>query len=81
MRRIVYLLSFVLILGTQVFAQSVPSPKSHFGFNIGDNYKLATFTATEAYLKKIAASSNKVKLTSIGNTEEGRSQYLSLIHI
>lgn len=79
MRRIVYLLSFVLILGTQVFAQSVPSPKSHFGFNIGDNYKLATFTATEAYLKKIAASSNKVKLTSIGNTEEGRSQYMVVV--
>jgi hypothetical protein len=50
MRRIVYLLSFVLLIGAQVFAQSVPNPKSHFGFNIGDNYKLATFTATEACL-------------------------------
>ena len=79
MRRIVYLLSFVLIISTQVFAQSVPSPKSHFGFNIGDNYKLATFTATEAYLKKIAASSNKVKLTNIGTTEEGRNHYMMIV--
>ena len=70
MRRIVSLLSIVLLLSVQLIAQSIPNPKSHFGFNIGDNYKLATFTATEAYLKKIAASSNKVKLTTIGKTEE-----------
>ena len=79
MRRIVSLLSFVLILSSQLIAQAVPSPKSHFGFNIGDNYKLATFTATEAYLKKVAASSNKVKLTTIGKTEEGRNHYMMIV--
>jgi len=50
MRRIVSLIGIVLLLSVQIIAQSVPSPKSHFGFNIGDNYKLATFTASEAYL-------------------------------
>lgn len=79
MRRIVSLLCLVLILSTQLLAQSVPSPKSHFGFNIGDNYKLATFTATEAYLKKIEASSNKVKLNVIGRTEEGRNHYMMIV--
>ena len=79
MRRIVSLLGFVLILSSQLIAQAVPSPKSHFGFNIGDNYKLATFTATEAYLKKVAASSNKVKLTTIGKTEEGRNHYMMIV--
>lgn len=79
MRQIVSLLGFVLLFSTQLIAQSVPSPKSHFGFNIGDNYKLATFTATEAYLKKLAASSNKVKLNTIGTTEEGRNHYMMVV--
>lgn len=79
MRRILLLFSFVVILSSQLIAQAVPSPKSHFGFNIGDNYKLTTFTATEAYLKKIATSSNKVKLTTIGKTEEGRNHYMMIV--
>lgn len=79
MRRILLLFSFVAILSSQLIAQAIPSPKSHFGFNIGDNYKLTTFTATEAYLKKIAASSNKVKLTTIGSTEEGRNHYMMIV--
>ena len=79
MRRIVCLLSIVLLLSVQLIAQSVPSPKSHFGFNIGDNYKLATFTATEAYLKKVEASSNKVKLVTMGKTEEGRNHYMMIV--
>ena len=70
----VVLFSFVL---TQ--AQTIPSPKSHFGFNIGDNYHLATFTQTEAYFKKLAAASNKVKLQVIGKTEEGRNQYMLIV--
>ena len=79
MRRILSLLGIVLLLSVQLIAQSVPSPKSHFGFNIGDNYKLTTFTATEAYLKKVEASSNKVKLVTIGKTEEGRNHYMMVV--
>jgi hypothetical protein len=79
MRRILSLLSIVLLLSVQLIAQSIPSPKSHFGFNIGDNYHLATFTQTEAYFKKLAAASNKVKLQVIGKTEEGRNQYMLIV--
>ena len=57
----------------------MPSPKSHFGFNIGDNYQLANYTQTEAYLQKLAAASNKMKLQSIGTTEEGRTQYMVIV--
>ena len=48
MRKIIILIC--LIVSTQLFvqAQNVPTPKSHFGFSIGDNYHLATFTQTEA---------------------------------
>ena len=60
-------------------AQEVPSPKSHFGFNIGDNYQLANYTQTESYLQKLAAVSKKMKLQSIGTTEEGRTQYMVIV--
>ena len=63
--------------GNHVNAQnSIPTPKEHFGFNIGDNYHLANFTQTEAYFKKLAATSDRIKLVDIGETEEGRRQYM-----
>ena len=61
------------------FGQSIPSPKEHFGFNIGDNYRLANYTQTEAYFKKIAAASDRAKLVDIGKTEEGRTQYMMIV--
>lgn len=72
-----FLLFFLLASFT--FHAQVPSPKSHFGFNIGDSYHLANFTQTEIYLKKMAAKSNRMKLQSIGLTEEGRNQYMVIV--
>jgi len=79
MRKSIILISFFICAHFFVQAQSVPTPKSHFGFSIGDNYHLATFTQTEAYLKKIATTSKKVKLQVIGKTEEGRNQYMVVV--
>jgi hypothetical protein len=55
---------------------AVPTPKEHFGFNIGDDYQLPTYTATEAYFKKITESTDRMKLVDIGESEEGRRQYM-----
>lgn len=79
MRKIILLTGYFMLLHFFVIAQTVPTPKSHFGFSIGDDYHLATFTQTEAYLKKIATSSKKVKLQVIGKTEEGRNQYMVIV--
>jgi hypothetical protein len=79
MRKILFLCLLVALTFANAKAQSIPSPKDHFGFNIGDNYQLATFTQTEAYFKKLAAASNKVKLQVIGKTEEGRNQYMLIV--
>ena len=79
MRKILLLGVLFLLAFATMQAQNIPSPKSHFGFNIGDNYHLATFTQTEAYFKKLAAASNKVKLQVIGKTEEGRNQYMLIV--
>lgn len=69
---------FFLLASLTLHAQ-VPTPKSHFGFTIGDSYQLANFTQTEIYLKKMAAKSNRMKLQSIGLTEEGRNQYMVIV--
>ncbi|QPH38067.1 M14 family metallopeptidase [Pedobacter endophyticus] len=74
-------LCFILLLAghSVVFAQNVPSPKSNFGFDIGDNYQLANYTQTEAYFKKLAETSDRVKLVDIGKTEFGKSQYMLVV--
>ncbi len=79
MRKIVLIIFVLFCSFAIVVAQTIPTPKSHFGFSIGDNYQLATFTQTELYLKKIAAISKKMKLVSIGKTEEGRTQYMVIV--
>ena len=56
-------------------ALALTSPKEHFGFTI-DDYQLATYTQTEAYFKKLAGESDRLKLVDIGPTEEGRRQYM-----
>ncbi|GAB3775936.1 M14 family metallopeptidase [Spirosoma horti] len=69
----------LLLSLTTAWAQTIPSPKEHFGFTIGDDYQLATYTQTEAYFKKIAAASDRAKLVDIGMTEEGRHQYMLIV--
>ena len=63
-----------------VLAQGrVTSPKEQFGFNIGDDYKLANYTQFEQYWRKLATQSNRMKLVDIGKTAEGRSQLMAII--
>src|SRR5262249_19191457 len=62
-----------------VRAQKVTSPKEQFGFNIGDDYKLANYTQYEAYVRKLAKESNRMKLVEMGKTAEGRTQLMAII--
>lgn len=79
MQKIAFVICLWISSTLLVEAQQIPTPKSHFGFSIGDNYHLATFTETALYLKKIAAISKKMKLVTIGKTEEGREQYMVIV--
>ncbi|RDV17276.1 peptidase [Pontibacter diazotrophicus] len=73
-------LAVLLLLRVSLsWAQAIPSPIEHFGFNIGDDYQLATYTQTEAYFKKLAAASDRVRIEDIGLTEEGRHQYMLIV--
>jgi len=79
MKKLIFGYLFFLTSTFLSVAQTLPSPKQHFGFSIGDNYKLATYTQTEEYFKKVASVSNRVKLVNMGMTEEGRSQYMVIV--
>ena len=57
----------------------VTSPKDAFGFSIGDDYQMASYTQLEAHWKKLAAESDRVKLVDMGPTEEGRHQWMAII--
>jgi len=54
----------------------LPSPREHFGFDIGEDYQLATWTQTEGYFRRLAAASGRLELVEIGQTSEGRTQVM-----
>src|SRR5437867_10655224 len=57
----------------------ITTPKEALGFNLGDDYMVANYTQLETYWKKLAGQSPRMKLESIGKTEEGRDQWMSII--
>lgn len=67
------------VLPSVSLSAKITSPKEHFGFAIGDDYHLATYTQTEAYFAKVAAESDRVRLIDMGRTEEGRTQWMVVI--
>jgi hypothetical protein len=57
----------------------VTSPKEHFGFNIGDDYHLITYTELTEYWQKINRESDRMVLEEIGKTAEGRPQFMAIL--
>ncbi len=57
----------------------ITTPYQHFGFNVGDDYQLATYTQFDAYWKKLADESPRMILEDIGPTAEGRRQLMAII--
>jgi len=73
------LLTILLFFCLQIVPAQIPTPKEHFGFNIGDDYQLANYTQTEAYFRRLAATSDRVHLVEIGRTEEERPQLMLIV--
>lgn len=70
-------LASAAIAGAQTV--TVTSPKQHFGFNIGDDYQLATYTQFVDYWQKLDKESDRMKVVEIGKTAEGRPQLMAII--
>ena len=60
-------------------AGSITSPRGQFGFNIGDDYRLANYSQYVEYLEKLDAESDRMTVADIGRTEEGRVEYTAII--
>jgi hypothetical protein len=60
-------------------APKVTTPKDALGFNLGDDYQVANYTQLEAYWKKLAGESDRMKLVDMGPTEEGRRQWMAVV--
>ncbi|MBV6459513.1 MAG: hypothetical protein HONBIEJF_02661 [Fimbriimonadaceae bacterium] len=58
---------------------AIPTPKSHFGFDMGADYCLANYRSMADYWKKLDEASDRVKVVEIGKTAEGRPQLMAII--
>ncbi|HEX6133475.1 MAG TPA: M14 metallopeptidase family protein [Longimicrobiales bacterium] len=67
-------LAAVLALGVTAAPASaqVPTPESHFGFEIGADRRLADWDQLVAYYEKLARTSPRITLDTLGTTTMGR---------
>lgn len=71
---------FLLLLALlPVSTWAITSPKQFFGFDVCDDYRLANYTQLEKYWKQLDKESDRLKLVSIGKSEEGREQWMAII--
>ena len=69
---------FVLTAAAQA-PRHLTTPKEALGFNVGDDYQLATYTQLTEWWRKLAAESDRMKLVEMGTTEEGRPQWMAIL--
>jgi len=70
---------FILTLSALSWATQVPAPKEHFGFDPGEDYKLADYRQLAAYFQKLAAASDRIRLIEFGRSSLGRPMYVAFI--
>jgi len=60
-------------------APGVPTPESVLGHRPGDDFYLASYDESRDYFRKLAASSNRIKLISVGKTTRGLDWEIAII--
>src|SRR5204863_9537249 len=55
------------------------SPLAQFGHNIGDDYFLANYGQMMDYWRKLDRESDRMRLTRIGTTAEGRPMWMAIV--
>jgi hypothetical protein len=60
-------------------AGQVPTPASVIGWEPGEDYKLADYGQISEYFRQLDAASDRIRLTEIGRTAEGRPMMLAFI--
>ncbi|MFH1765766.1 MAG: M14 family metallopeptidase [Gemmatimonadota bacterium] len=65
-------LILLLAFAGGLVAQTVPTPRSEFGFEVGADRKLANWDQMTAYYEKVAQASRRVRVDTLGSTTMGR---------
>src|SRR5690348_11342514 len=66
-----------LCVSTLFAAATIPTPKEHFGFTPGEDYKLFDYAELVGYYEKIAKVSDRIKLVEFGKSSEGKPMYVA----
>src|SRR5437588_12390664 len=77
--RVAVALFLAVVTASAQKSPKITTPKEALGFNLGDDYQMATYTQLETYWKKLASESDRMKLVEIGKTAEGRPHYMAVI--
>jgi len=85
-RRYAVLIALTVVVTTAApYAQNrtaaprITPPRDQFGHAIGDDYYLVNYTQYVDYLKKLDVQSERMIVTEIGKTEEGRPEMTAII--
>ena len=73
------LLFSTLALAVVAQGSKVTSPEKQFGHVIGADYVLPNYAELTAYWQRLAKESDRMRLVSIGKTEEGRDQLMAIV--
>jgi hypothetical protein len=71
-RRAIVALFVASACAAPIRAQSVPTPTEHFGFPIGSDRKLADWDELTSYFERLAETSDRVHVDTLGPTTAGR---------
>jgi hypothetical protein len=72
----------VLVAAVTVGSSAQPAitaPKAFLGFDIGDDYQLATYRQIAGYWRKLDAESDRMVVREIGRTAEGRPHLMAIV--
>ncbi len=60
-------------------AGGVPTPREHFGFEPGEDYKLADYGQLAGYFRRLAAGSDRLRVIEFGRSSMGRPMIAAVI--
>jgi hypothetical protein len=72
------LAALVLLIATSLGAQ-VPTPESVFGHRVGADYKLIDYAQSIGYFRRLAATSDKIRLLEVGKSSNGMPWTMAII--
>lgn len=71
-RRLLRALAAIALVAPPLAAQAVPTPREHFGFDIGADRHLANWDQLTAYFERLAETSARVVVDTLGPTTIGQ---------